>query len=89
MKIMTIDFETYYDKDYSLTKLTTEAYVRDPRFEVLMVGIMIDGGEPRIMAPLEFIAYATTPTSTGRSCRGTTTLNQNFGSIRYPWLVRW
>ena len=57
MKIMTIDFETYYDKDYSLTKLTTEAYVRDPRFEVLMVGIMIDGGEPRIMAPLEFIAF--------------------------------
>ncbi|RJQ38875.1 MAG: hypothetical protein C4555_04480 [Dehalococcoidia bacterium] len=34
-----IDFETYFDSDYTLTKLTTEAYVRDPRFEVLCVAI--------------------------------------------------
>lgn len=39
MEILTIDFETYYDKEYSLSKLTTEEYVRDPRFEVIMVGI--------------------------------------------------
>jgi len=28
MSIVTIDFETYYSKDFSLTKLTTEEYVR-------------------------------------------------------------
>lgn len=39
MEIIGIDFETYYDKDYSLTKLTTEQYIRDSRFEVIMVGI--------------------------------------------------
>ena len=33
MQTVTIDFETYFDKDYTLTKLTTEAYVRDKRFE--------------------------------------------------------
>jgi DNA polymerase len=33
MEIVCLDFETYFDKDYSLSKLTTEAYVRDPRFE--------------------------------------------------------
>lgn len=45
MGIVTIDFETYYDKDYSLRKMTTEAYIRDPRFEVIGVGIKIDDGQ--------------------------------------------
>ena len=34
-----LDFETYYSTDYSLSKMSTEAYVRDPRFEVICVGI--------------------------------------------------
>ena len=42
MDIVTIDFETYYDKDYSLSKITTEAYIRDPRFEVIGVGIKVN-----------------------------------------------
>jgi DNA polymerase len=42
MDIVTIDFETYYDKDYSLSKMTTEAYVRDERFEVIGVGIKVN-----------------------------------------------
>ncbi len=39
MNIITLDFETRFDSDYSLKKLTTEAYVRDVRFEVLGCGI--------------------------------------------------
>jgi len=42
MSIITIDFETYYDKDYSLSKMTTEEYINDPRFEVIGVGIKWD-----------------------------------------------
>jgi len=42
MDIVTIDFETYYDKDYSLSKMTTEAYVRDPRFEVIGVSVKVN-----------------------------------------------
>ena len=34
-----LDFETYYSTDYSLSKMSTEAYVRDSRFEVICVGI--------------------------------------------------
>jgi len=45
VSIITIDFETYYDKDYSLSKLTTEEYINDPRFEVIGVGIKMDDGE--------------------------------------------
>jgi len=33
MKIVAIDFETYFDFEYTLKKLTTEAYVRDERFD--------------------------------------------------------
>jgi len=43
--IITIDFETYYDKEFSLSKLTTEEYVRDDRFEVIGVGVKIDDNE--------------------------------------------
>lgn len=34
-----LDFETYFDAGYSLTKLTTTQYVRDSRFKVWGVGI--------------------------------------------------
>lgn len=33
MRIVTLDFETRFGDDYSLSKMTTEAYVRDPRFK--------------------------------------------------------
>ena len=39
MSIITLDFETYYAKDFSLTKLTTEEYIRDKRFEVIGVAV--------------------------------------------------
>jgi hypothetical protein len=43
--IVTIDFETYYDKEYSLSKMTTEEYIRDDRFEVIGVAIKVDDGD--------------------------------------------
>jgi len=46
MKVITIDFETYYDKSYSLSKLTTEEYIRDERFEVVGVALQVDDGLP-------------------------------------------
>ena len=44
--IITLDFETYYDKAFSLTKLTTEEYIRDDRFEVIGVAVAVDDGQP-------------------------------------------
>lgn len=44
MDLITLDFETFYDKDFSLRKVTTEAYVRDPRFEVIGVGVKLNDG---------------------------------------------
>ena len=39
MNVYTIDFETYYSKVYSLTKLTTQQYIDDPQFEVIGVAV--------------------------------------------------
>jgi hypothetical protein len=41
MRFATVDFETYYDSEYSLSKISTEDYVTDPRFEVILVGIKL------------------------------------------------
>lgn len=42
MDLITLDFETYYDKKYSLKKLTMEEYIRDPKFQVIGVGVKIN-----------------------------------------------
>lgn len=47
MNILTIDFETYYSQAYSLTKSTTEEYIRSDDFEVIGVSVQLDGEEPQ------------------------------------------
>ena len=42
MNIITLDLETFYSQEVSLTELTTEEYVRHPEFEVIGVGIKIN-----------------------------------------------
>ena len=46
MKVIGLDFETYYSKTFSLTKMTTEEYIRSPEFETIGVGICEQGGAP-------------------------------------------
>lgn len=42
MQVVTLDFETYYDKDFTLRKMATSEYVRNPLFEALSCSIKID-----------------------------------------------
>lgn len=42
--IITGDWESFYDSDYSLSKMSEVAYILDPRFELLMLGLKIDDG---------------------------------------------
>ena len=44
MNIITIDFETYYDPHFSLTKISTEEYVRSEQFEVIGFAYKINDG---------------------------------------------
>jgi DNA polymerase len=41
-KLITLDFETYYDKEYGLKKFTTEEYIRSDMFEV--IGVAVNDG---------------------------------------------
>lgn len=45
MNIITVDFESYYDKDYSLSRMQTDAYVLDERYETMGVSVKVDDGE--------------------------------------------
>lgn len=39
MDTLVVDLETFYAKDYSLTKLTTQEYIDDPRFETIGLAV--------------------------------------------------
>jgi len=45
--LIVLDFETYYSRDFSLSKLTTEEYIRSPEFEVIGVSVKLDD-EPAV-----------------------------------------
>lgn len=46
MNIICCDFETYYDRQFSLTKMTTEEYIRNDDFEVIGVAVAVNNGAP-------------------------------------------
>jgi hypothetical protein len=47
MDILTVDFETYYDKTYSLSIMQTDEYIKDQRFEIIGVSVALNDEEPR------------------------------------------
>lgn len=64
-KLVVLDMETFYSIEYTLRKLSTSEYVRDPRFKAHMVGVKI-GNKPvkvipraKIKAELQKIDWAT------------------------------
>lgn len=65
MNIIALDMETYYDKQYSLSKLTTEEYIRDQRFQVIGVStklndeppVWVTGGAPEILDHLHSLPW--------------------------------
>jgi DNA polymerase I-like protein with 3'-5' exonuclease and polymerase domains len=71
MKLITIDFETYYDSKIKLgfKHQTTEEYIRDKRFEVIGVGVKVDdeptvwvsGGRDKIKEYLTSLDWGSKP----------------------------
>lgn len=57
MHIITIDFESFWNhKDYTLSKMGPIEYIRDPRFEVQLMGIRIDRGKTEVFETHEIPA---------------------------------
>ena len=51
------DFETYWSVDYSISKMNTSSYVRDPRFKAHMLGVQLDDGAPDVIEGKEIPKY--------------------------------
>lgn len=58
--LVSLDFETYYDGEYTLKKLTTSEYIRDPRFETIMCGVKIGSGKTVVVRGDKLAAYLKT-----------------------------
>jgi DNA polymerase I-like protein with 3'-5' exonuclease and polymerase domains len=50
LNILVLDFESYYDSQYSLRTMTIPEYVHDPRFHVHGLALCRPGGQPEFRA---------------------------------------
>lgn len=48
MRIVVLDFESFYSDDYTLSKMSTEAYIRDPRFEAHGAAVKWSPDQPAV-----------------------------------------
>ena len=58
--LVTLDFETYWDENYTLKKLSTSEYIRDPQFKAQMVGIKIGKRKTKVVPSEKIGAFLKT-----------------------------
>lgn len=96
--IVTVDLETYYSSDYSLSKMTEIDYILDPRFEFICCSVKVDDqpvqrawGQAAIEALLRPCpgpasrCLPTTTASTAPSWPGASAWCRRSTSTRSPW----
>lgn len=49
-KVVTVDFETYFDVDYTLRKMNTSTYVRHEQFKAHMAGVKIGNRPAKVLS---------------------------------------
>src|ERR1700743_576883 len=57
MRPVVLDFETYFDDNYTLSKMTTESHIRDPRFEAHGAAIKWDKATSAVWYDQRELAY--------------------------------
>lgn len=91
-KIVTIDFETYFDNDYTLRKMNTSSYIRDERFKVHMAGIRIGRRPVKVLTggklhdALKAIDWATHALLCHNTAFDGLILSHHFGVVPYLYL---
>lgn len=86
-RLLFLDFETYYDDEYSLRKLSPAEYILDPRYETIMCAVKEDMGKPYIVDGPDFPAFiakfdpATTETVTFNSLFDNAILAWRYGFV--------
>jgi DNA polymerase len=55
--LLYLDYETYYDAEYNLTRMATPNYILDPRFETIMVSVAEDDDRPQAIDGPDFSEY--------------------------------
>ena len=86
--VVCLDVESYFDTEYSLSKLSTIEYINDSRFSFTGLGVLsTEGGAAKFIEPEQIeeavrsIDYDNT-TILGQNCRFDTTIFQNkFGVV--------
>jgi hypothetical protein len=80
--ILFLDFETYYDHEYSLRKMTPAEYILDERFECICLGVAEGSEKPRLIDGPDVAAYlgALNPANTT-----TVTYNALFDNAILAW----
>ena len=48
MQVVTIDFETFWDTDHTLSKMSPMAYVMSPRTQLISMAIKVDAGDTEV-----------------------------------------
>ena len=46
MDIVTLDMETFWSQEFTLSKMTTESYVRDPQYETILCSFQVNDERP-------------------------------------------
>jgi hypothetical protein len=81
-RLLFLDYETYYDRDYSLRMMSTPEYILDARFEVICCSVKEDMGPSHVVDGPDFGAFISTfdPAETT-----TVTFNSLFDNSILAW----
>lgn len=91
MNVLTVDFETYYDREYSLSKMTMIEYIMDGQFQPIMMSYSINDepiknviGYPNIKRILDGIDWDNTVLNAQNTAFDATIIRARFGhTARY------